>query len=101
MSDFVVVPSESSSTSMSSPGIKDMLAPKHTGMKISASGVLGRIRDGKYYKELNYGCGEMLRHLQEMATRFYAGDVKAVDEFLQLYCLDEQRPTEETTDGQH
>lgn len=73
--------------------IRDLLAKKHTGMRISANGVLGRIRDGRYYKELNFGCGEMLRHLEEMATRFYAGDLKAVDEFLQLYDLDDNRPS--------
>ncbi len=76
----------------STAGLGGLLAPKHTGMKISAHGVLGRIRDGRYYKELNFGCGEMLRHLEEMAARFYSGDAKAVDEFLQLYDLDEQRP---------
>lgn len=70
---------------------KTFLAEIHNGMRISAHGVLGRIRDGRYYKELNFGCGEMLRHLEEMATRFYSGDVKAVDEFLQLYDLDEKR----------
>lgn len=73
--------------------MRDLLAEKHSGMKISAHGILGRIRDGRYYRELNYGCGEMLRHLEEMATRFYSGDAKAVDEFLQLYDLDEKRPS--------
>ena len=70
----------------------ELLAPKHNGSKISAHGVLGRIRDGRYYKELNFACGEMLRHLEEMATRYYAGDVQVVDEFLQLYDLAEHRP---------
>lgn len=79
--------------SASTAGLGVLLAPKHTGMKISAHGVLGRIRDGRYYKELNFGCGEMLRHLEEMAERFYSGDVQAVDEFLQLYDLTEHRPT--------
>ena len=72
--------------------VSDLLAKKHSGAMISAAGILGRIRDGRHYKELNYGCGEMLRHLEEMAGRFYAGDVKAVDEFLQLYQLDQDRP---------
>ena len=70
----------------------EFLSPKHTGSRISAHGVLGRIRDGRYYKELNYACGEMLRHMEEMATRYYAGDVRVVDEFLQLYALDDARP---------
>ena len=69
------------------------LSAPHTGMKISASGVLGRIRDGRHYKGLNWSCGEMLRHLEQMAARFYAGDIRAVDEFLQLYDLDDKRPT--------
>lgn len=68
------------------------LAAKHTGMRISAEGVLGRIRDGNHYEGLNYACGVLLGHMEQMATRFYAGDVKAVDEFLQLYDLDAQRP---------
>ena len=76
----------------SNAGLGVLLAQKHTGMRVSAHGVLGRIRDGRYYKELNFGCGEMLRQMEEMAARFYSGDVKAVDEFLQLYDLDEQRP---------
>ena len=78
--------------SLSTVGLGAFLAPTHTGMKISAHGVLGRIRDGRYYKELNFGCGEMLRHLEEMAERFYSGDPKAVDEFLQLYDLADHRP---------
>lgn len=68
------------------------LAPDHTGMKISAEGILGRIRDGRYFRELDYGCGVMLGHLQNMAKRFYAGDIKAADEFLQLYDLADDRP---------
>lgn len=77
----------------------DLLAPKHTGMRISADGILGRIRDGRYFRGLNYGCGVLLDHLNQMAARFYAGDIRAVDEFLQLYCLDEHRP-ETSTDVQ-
>jgi hypothetical protein len=72
--------------------IRDTLAEKHTGSRISAHGILGRISDGRYFKELNFGCGTLLRHLEQMASRFYAGDVKAVDEFLQLYDLDDERP---------
>lgn len=72
-------------------GIQKFFAKKHTGGRISASGVLGRIRDGRYWSGLDYGCGVMLEHLEEMACRFYSGEVSAVDEFLQLYCLDECR----------
>ena len=68
------------------------LAPTHTGMRISASGILGRIANGGYWQGLNYGCAVMLEHLEQMAQRYYSGDVAAVDEFLQLYCLDHHRP---------
>lgn len=71
----------------------NMLAPKHTGMKVSAEGMLGRIRDGWAVDEsLRYTCGELLDHLKQLGQRFYAGDVKVVDEFLQLYSLDDNRP---------
>lgn len=32
---------------------------------------------------------QLLLHLNELARRFYAGDLTVVDEFLQLYCLGE------------
>lgn len=73
-------------------GCSALLGATHTGMKISASGILGRIATGRYHSGLNYGCEVMLGHLQQMADRFYAGDAQAVDEFLQLYCLDDKRP---------
>lgn len=69
-----------------------LLGATHTGMKVSAAGILGRIRDGRYHYGLKYGCGVMLDHLEQMSARFYAGDPRAVDEFLQLYCLDDARP---------
>lgn len=70
----------------------DLLGAKHTGSRISADGILGRIRDGRHYVGLDYACGVLLGHLEEMARRFYAGDPTGVDEFLQLYCLDDARP---------
>jgi hypothetical protein len=33
---------------------------------------------------------EMATHLEEVAHRYYAGDVAVVDEFLQLYCFGEE-----------
>lgn len=73
-----------------------LLAKTHTGSRISAEGILGRIRDGRYYKELNFACGSMLEHLEQMASEFYSGDARAVDEFLQLYMLDGERPPQES-----
>ncbi len=63
------------------------LADTHTGMRISADGFLDRVGG-----RLKFPANEMKLHLHEMADRFYAGDIEAVDEFLQLYALDEKRP---------
>ena len=63
------------------------LAKKHEGMKISAAGILHRVGG-----HLKFGAQQMHEHLEEMASRYYSGDIKAVDEFLQLYCLDDDRP---------
>lgn len=89
-----------SERSESNVGLTDLLGATHEGMRISASGILGRIRDGRYWDGLNYGCGVMLGHLEQMAARFYAGDPAAVDEFLQLYDLDEARPRPANTRNQ-
>ncbi len=73
--------------------ILDQLAEKHTAMRVDHSGILGRIAGGcKVRPDQRYILGEMDKHLVEMAKRFYDGDIRAVDEFLQLYCLDDHRP---------
>lgn len=78
-------------TATHSPALKAVpLAPKHQGMRISAAGMLNRVGG-----RLQFGAREMLKHLEEMADRYYAGDISVVDEFLQLYCLDEKRPAEQ------
>ncbi|MGP4843358.1 hypothetical protein ACTXGQ_04435 [Marinobacter sp. 1Y8] len=68
-----------------------MLTDKHTGMRISAEGVLGRVRG-----QLKYGAQEMLKQLEAMADSFYSGNAKAVDQFLQTWDLDDKRPTPPT-----
>jgi hypothetical protein len=65
-----------------------VLSEKKHGLRISARGVLGRVGG-----HLKFGAREMLRHLEELAERYYSGDCAVVDEFLQLYCLDDKRPT--------
>jgi len=69
-----------------------LLGHKHEGMRVSATGLLRNVaaaRIGKLYQ----GClVELAEHLVELGDRFYAGDVKVVDEFLQLYALDRKRP---------
>lgn len=73
--------------------MEQLLAKKHTGMRVDHSGVLGRISKGcRVESHHRYILGEMERNLEEVARRFYAGDIKAVDEFLQLYCFDDHRP---------
>ena len=69
------------------------LAKKHNGMRVSAGGTLRQVKDCG--DGIKFSCGELLRNLEEMSARFYDGDIGAVDEFLQLFCLDENRPKEE------
>ena len=72
---------------------KVYLAKKHTGMRVDHSGILGRIAGGCKVRDDQRWClGELDKHLEEMAERFYSGDIAAVDEFLQLWCLDDKRP---------
>lgn len=77
-----------------SQAVRLPLAKKHDGMKISASGILLRIRG-----QLKFGAESMDQHLKQMANRYYAGDLSAVDEFLQLYCLDDDRPEQMDSEG--
>lgn len=69
-----------------------LLAAKHTGMRVDYSGLLDRIANGcKVRPDQRFMLGELSKHLLEMSERFYSGDIPAVDEFLQLYCLDDGR----------
>lgn len=71
-----------------------LLGEKHKGMRVSGDGLIGRIANGKRPDRLDrYLLGEMLKNMQEFGSRYYAGDAKAADEFLQLYCFDDTRPT--------
>ena len=70
-----------------------LLGPKHTGMRVSASGLLGRIARGERpNKGTRYMLGELLKHLEQVGREYYAGNVTIVDEFLQCYALDDNRP---------
>lgn len=70
--------------------LKSKLAPDHNAMRVDYSGLLGQC--ARVLKRSNSGDAEMLRqlkgHLQELGQRFYDGDIAAVDEFLQLYCIE-------------
>jgi hypothetical protein len=71
------------------------LGPKHTGMRISATGLIKNsiktLNRGEGSASCEYGLRELEFNLQELGNRFYSGDVSVVDEFLQLYALDHKR----------
>ena len=73
--------------------LKKRAFPDHPGMKVSLHGVISRLPGAgpQMRKGYNGMLAEMYENLKELATRFYDGDHKAVDEFLQLYCLDLKR----------
>lgn len=58
-------------------------------MRVFVRGLLGSIRDGgKVTRVDRFMLGELLKHMEELGERYYAGDLKVVDEFLTLYCCD-------------
>ena len=69
-----------------------LLAADHKGMRVDYMGLLGQCRRALQSREP--ANAEMLRqfqgHLQELGRRWYAGDTVAVDEFLQLYCIERE-----------
>lgn len=69
-----------------------LLAADHKGMRVDYTGLLGQCRRALQSREP--ANAEMLRqlqgHLQEIGRRWYAGDTVAVDEFLQLYCIEHE-----------
>lgn len=72
-----------------------LLAKKHTGCMISCAVLLGRLENEKrtpIRSDQRYMLGELHRHLSVMAERFYSGEIAVVDEFLQLWQLDDKRP---------
>lgn len=66
------------------------LAPDHRGMRVSCSGLLSQVRGGlKSNPELAEMVRQLHGHLNELGKRWYAGDRKVVDEFLQLYVIED------------
>lgn len=66
-----------------------VLAADHKGMQVDYRGLLTQARAALQREP---GLAEMLLqlqgHLTELGTRWYAGDTVAVDELLQLYCVE-------------
>lgn len=69
-----------------------LLAADHKGMRVDYSGLLGQCQRALRSREP--ANAEMLRqlqgHIQELGQRWYAGNTSAVDEFLQLYCVEHE-----------
>lgn len=67
------------------------LEPDHKGIRVDYRGLLGQSRRALARASLG-GEAELLRqledHLTELGQRWYAGDTAAVDEILQLYCIE-------------
>jgi len=63
-------------------------------MKIYGAAIL--LRNGVGFR---FARAEMHRHLTELATRFYSGDVAACDDFLQLYCYGEEERKRNSASG--
>lgn len=82
---------------VSSERLLGLLGEKHEGMRVSLDGVIKQaapLLESAQGNGPGYGfmLTELLKHLHQVGERYYAGDVKVVDEFLQLYCLDDSRP---------
>ena len=54
------------------------------GMRANALSILRNPRNDKLLKFLR---GEIARNLEELGRRYYAGDLSAVDEFLQCFSI--------------
>lgn len=68
------------------------LAKTHTGMRVSFAGLLKRICK----KVDRVTRDESIANMKETADRFYKGDIQVVDEFFQIYALDNNRPKQLT-----
>lgn len=70
-----------------------LLAKKHTGMMVDYTGMIGQAREALKHGERSPAIAEMLsqlaRHLKELGEGWYSGDTAVVDEFLQLYCVED------------
>ena len=67
----------------------------HTGIKVCMDGLIKNAvacipknKDTGGYRWML--TDQLLKHLHELGDRYYSGDEKVVDEFLQLYCLDKK-----------
>lgn len=67
------------------------MAADHTGMRVNYAGLLAQCQRGLVFERgLAEGLRQLAEHLKELGQRYYAGDATAVDEFLQLYCVERE-----------
>lgn len=70
-----------------------LLAKKHTGMMVDYMGLIGQARSALKRGERSPALAELLhqlaRHIKELGEGWYSGDTAVVDEFLQLYCVED------------
>lgn len=68
------------------------LADDHKGMRVDYSGLLSQC--GNSLQRSSRGNAELLRqlqgHIKDLGRLYYAGEISAVDEFLQLYCVESE-----------
>lgn len=72
---------------------KPVLAADHTGMRVDYSGLLRQVKQALQQQKggfLAFSIEELQGHMKELGRRYYAGDTAAVDEFLQLYCVERE-----------
>lgn len=65
----------------------NLFSEDHKGMKVSASGILRRNTTDQ---GVAWARGELLKHMEQAAEEYYKGNITAVDELFQLYCVGEK-----------
>lgn len=72
------------------------LGPLHRGWRVSLSGLISNVKAelkrGRWKQMYAGSLDELEGHIRQLSDRFYAGDLGVVDEFLQLYGMDDNRP---------
>lgn len=66
------------------------LAADHKGMKVCLQGMIAQSCISVRDTALAFMLAQLENHLTELGKRCYAGDQTVVDEFLQLYCIEEE-----------
>lgn len=72
------------------------LGPVHSGWRMSLRGLLAQARDqlkrSRWRDFHAESLDQLTKHVEDLAVRYYGGELEAVDGFLQLYAVDVKRP---------